>query len=999
MRYTTYIIFLIGLFRVFAQNPTTGNGDWVVSNITANNELEYPNEITYGPDNYLWITERVGKKVVKVHPDGGSKIIMLDLSTQVSQSSGQDGLLGMAIHPDLYTDLNTSNNYVYLAYTYESSGYKIKIVRCNYNVNTGLLESTGILTIIDDIDASNDHNSGRLKIGPDLKLYYTIGDQGANKSSNACKEIRAQFLPINSLDHSDYKGKVLRLNLDGSIPVDNPILNDVKSHVYSYGHRNAQGLAFSKNGNLYSSEHGDIVDDEINVIKSGRNYGWPLISGYYDDKLYHYCNWSSLGVECADTPYNNSSCPDGVIPLLESSSGIPENFEEPIGTFNSSVSELPNTSWGARPTVAPSSIEIYEEGMIPGWNSSLLVPTLKRGTIFRVALSQDGSTLKNGEYEEFHSSNDRYRDLAIGPDGVTIYAITDNSGGTTGPSGTTGVSLENPGVIVKLEYTGINPGITKWDGASWNNGLPNKTFSAEINGNYDAVINGNIEALDLTINSNLNFDIQSQGSIIVHGDLTINGILTIGDQESLVMYDNNATIIGKITKLESSTDRTNVNDFTYWSSPVISTDAVIGTVFSGVDSNRIFYYDQSKSIETDSDQPGYWDVWVSAMQNMTMTAGKGFAAEGNNDGIHNISFTGKPNNGNIYIPIVYQNQGNNYNLIGNPYPSAIDISKFFTANNSVFEAYLWTHSTSIIAENGDFTGADYATINRTGSTAATPGGVKPMNNIGSSQGFMIAATGDDSVIFTNNMRLEGSNDQFFKSSNSRMENSDNEEVKDKIWLNLTTDRGGFNQILIGFKGGLSSNIDDGYDTKRISGSNNPISFYSVLEKGEYVIQGQRSFDKEIEIKLGFNTNVSPRKFKINIDRTAGVLEGEDIYLVDNTLKVTHHLSDSDYEFEETEIGEFPDRFTMYFYNNTLNIDDLTLKNDLTIISDFGDMTIASNHTVNDIKAYDILGKLLIHKTPYSNNFMIKSNQIKSGTILLIVAKLDNGAFITKKIII
>lgn len=97
---------------------------------------------------------------------------------------------------------------------------------------------------------------------------------------------------------------------------------------------------------------------------------------------------------------------------------------------------------------------IYEAGIISGWDKSLLITTLKRGTIFRTKLNATGTALEDGTYEEFHSSDDRYRDLALDPDGRTIYAITDNFGGTSGPGGTSGVSIQNPGVIVKIEYTG-----------------------------------------------------------------------------------------------------------------------------------------------------------------------------------------------------------------------------------------------------------------------------------------------------------------------------------------------------------------------------------------------------------------------------------------------------------------------------------------------------------------------------------------------------------------
>ncbi|TXG34495.1 PQQ-dependent sugar dehydrogenase [Seonamhaeicola maritimus] len=450
-----YTFTVTGLSANIVYTPTTDGPDWTVTNITADNELDYPYEITYGPDNFLWITERVGKNVVKVDPTGGSKTVMLDLSAKVFQSAGQDGLMGMAIHPDLYADLNTSNNFVYLAYTYDNGGRKLRIERYTYNSSTGLLDSGSATTIIEGIDASNDHNSGRLKIGPDLKLYYTIGDQGANQFSNACSEVRAQYLPTSNSDYSDYKGKVLRLNLDGSIPSDNPTLSSVQSHVYTYGHRNAQGIIFGSDGTLYSSEHGPKVDDELNIISAGKNYGWPNISGYNDNLGYEYCNWSSNG-SCNPNDFSDHNC-IGVTPIAEndaSNSSIVANLQEPIGTYNSTTGTEPSGSWLEWPTVGPSSIDIYEAGLIPDWDKSLLISTLKRGTLFRAKLNVAGDGLESQVYEEFHSSNDRYRDIAMDPDGVTMYLITDNTGGTSGPSGTGSVSIQNPGVIIKIEYTG-----------------------------------------------------------------------------------------------------------------------------------------------------------------------------------------------------------------------------------------------------------------------------------------------------------------------------------------------------------------------------------------------------------------------------------------------------------------------------------------------------------------------------------------------------------------
>lgn len=438
-----------------AQTPITSGPNWTVSNLTPNNALNFPTEITYGPDGFLWITERVGKKMVRVNTTSGAITTMIDLSAQVYQTAGQDGLLGFAIHPALYANVaTTTNNYVFIAYTYNSSGRKLRISRFTFNNATKTLGSE--LTLLQGMPASNDHNSGRLIFGPDLKLYYTFGDQGNNQFANACLPILAQNLPTSTSDYANYPGKILRINTDGTIPTDNPTLAGIKSHVYTYGHRNPQGLVFAQDGTLFSSEHGAKVDDELNKIIPAKNYGWPQIAGYYDNMAYTYCNWSTAS-PCNAGSFSDDVCAAGVTPLTENNSypnGPPTNFMAPIGTYNSTVSVVPTGGFLGWPTVAPASIDIYELNKIPNWGRSLLIPTLKKGTIYRAKLAPDGNSIVGDTYEIFHSSNDRYRDVALDPDGVTFYAITDNSGSTSGPSGSTAVTIVNPGVIVKIQYTG-----------------------------------------------------------------------------------------------------------------------------------------------------------------------------------------------------------------------------------------------------------------------------------------------------------------------------------------------------------------------------------------------------------------------------------------------------------------------------------------------------------------------------------------------------------------
>jgi len=428
-----YIINLQGMADNITYIPTTSDPyNWEV--ITIGSGITQGFEMLYGPDGYLWITEKAGN-VVRVDPvNGGAKVNMLNITSLVTFNNSQNGLLGMAVHPDLYLDVTTTtNNYVYLAYSYTSGSLKVRIARYNYiyNGGNGYLDSGSAVTILEGFEGSSTgHSAGRLIIGPpnvpvtDQKLYYSVGDQEKNRGGNACNEIRSQYLPTSPSDYSDYEGKILRMNLDGSIPSDNPMLAGVISHVYTYGHRNPQGLVFGSDGTLYSSEHGDKVDDELNVIQAGKNYGWPLISGYNDNLGYGYCNWSAYPANCGS--YNPNTCPGPYADESTSYPSIMANFIEPIGTYNSTVTVEPTGGYLTWPTVAPSSIEIYEAGLIPDWDNSLFIPTLKGNKIFRTKLNASSTALEDGTYEEFHSaSGTRYRDLAMDSDGITMYTLTD----------------------------------------------------------------------------------------------------------------------------------------------------------------------------------------------------------------------------------------------------------------------------------------------------------------------------------------------------------------------------------------------------------------------------------------------------------------------------------------------------------------------------------------------------------------------------------------------
>jgi len=413
--------------------------------------LDAPWEITWGPDDRLWVTERRGRRVVRVDPMGGSRTTAVEIP-DVHQSIQQDGLLGLALHPDLLG----GTPYVYVALTYDDDpGPDVRrrtaVRRYSYERRSGTL--SGPVDLITGIPANDDHFGGRLAIGPDRRLYLSIGDQGANFGRNRCMPNQAQRVPsqaeVDRGDRSSYQGKILRMELDGSIPADNPVIAGVRSHVFSYGHRNPLGLAFGPEGRLYESEHGPSSDDEVNLIEGGRNYGWPLVAGYRDDRSYRYENWAaSTPTPCASLPPGNTA--PASVPTQPETAWNDPAFAPPLRTFFT-VDNGEGTQRLGGATIAPGGIEVYTSNAIPGWNRSLLALSLIRGMVYRLPLAPDGRSVVEPPIEAFPTAN-RYRDLAIAPDGRTIFLATDIEGASIDASGTRR-ALANPGSILAFTYS------------------------------------------------------------------------------------------------------------------------------------------------------------------------------------------------------------------------------------------------------------------------------------------------------------------------------------------------------------------------------------------------------------------------------------------------------------------------------------------------------------------------------------------------------------------
>jgi glucose/arabinose dehydrogenase len=319
--------------------------------------LNTPWAIDFALDGRIFITERLGRiRIIERGQLRPEPWMTLEVA-----SSGEAGLMGLAIDPQF-----SQNRFVYVAYSYRAGvfGVRNRLVRLREDLKTG----AGILdrVLIEGVAGANNHDGGRVKFGPDGKLFWTVGDAQTARYAQNLKSLN---------------GKILRLNSDGTVPSDNPFPN---SYVFSYGHRNPQGLTWQPGtGRLYATEHGPsgfqgCCRDEVNLIEPGKNYGWPEIRG--------------------------AESKEGMIaPVIHS---------------------------GSSETWAPTGATFVSQGP---WAGSLIFTGLRGQSLYRVIL--DPNNPRKVERLERHLFRQfgRLRDVVEGPD-KALYLLTSNHDGRGSPA-------------------------------------------------------------------------------------------------------------------------------------------------------------------------------------------------------------------------------------------------------------------------------------------------------------------------------------------------------------------------------------------------------------------------------------------------------------------------------------------------------------------------------------------------------------------------------------
>jgi glucose/arabinose dehydrogenase len=320
--------------------------------------LEIPWDMSWSPDGWIWFSEKRGM-ISRYSPESGL-LQRIHLIEDVHQSLDNSGLHALALHPDFPTV-----PYVYAHYTHSPT--QSRLIRFHFDPSAKAFGEPTIL--LDNLHAALSHNGSRIVFSPDgSKLFLSLGEA---------------FQPALAQDLNELSGKILRMNLDGGVPADNPFPGSL---VWSYGHRNPQGLVYASNGKLYSSEHGPGIDDELNVIEEGRNYGWPRVHGF--------CTSEEEQEFCTEN-----------------------EVKEPL--------------WDWSPTFGVSGIEYYDHEAIPEWRGSILVTSLKRDSdehygqrLQQVRLDQEGEKVI-GVNDYLVNTFGRLREVMSSPDG-RVFIFTSN---------------------------------------------------------------------------------------------------------------------------------------------------------------------------------------------------------------------------------------------------------------------------------------------------------------------------------------------------------------------------------------------------------------------------------------------------------------------------------------------------------------------------------------------------------------------------------------------
>ncbi|GGB68937.1 hypothetical protein GCM10007424_06130 [Flavobacterium suaedae] len=531
---------------------------------------------------------------------------------------------------------------------------------------------------------------------------------------------------------------------------------------------------------------------------------------------------------------------------------------------------------------------------------------------------------------------------------------------------------------------------TTWDGSTWSNGEPDATKSAIFNGDYTA--SADIEACTIQVNGTANVTIPSGFNVTVNGAITVSGGNFIVEDNANLLQLTNAVNSGNIIVYKNSSLLYRL-DYTIWSSPVEGQNLKDFSLYTLND--RFYLYNSLTSLFETTDptaqdfEPGYG--YLIRMPNSDSEPGYN---NGSTPIVFTGEFTGVPNNGDINVSVT--TAGDAYNMLGNPYPSAINIHAFFDTNvgaiNQSSALYFWRKR-----NNPDAT--TYATITKLAYTANDAEGGDTGSStfvgdpsewvINTGQGFFVQAE-SSSIVFTNDMRRAVNNGQFF-----RAPQTDEQPLISRLWLNLKDTQGlGFSQTAVGYTDETTTGIDYGWDGKLLS--DGTIALYSLAEGLELSVQARNQFTIDDAVPLGFMVS-EPGIYVIEADHFDGVFaEGQLIYIHDLYTETYTELSQGNtYEFN-TDAGRFDNRFEVVYTAEALGNNDVEADPNTTFIyKQDQNLIVKSSSMLKSVFIYDIRGRLIHSKADLNKKDYTINNLVAEEQMLIIKLNTENGTIYKK----
>lgn len=552
---------------------------------------------------------------------------------------------------------------------------------------------------------------------------------------------------------------------------------------------------------------------------------------------------------------------------------------------------------------------------------------------------------------------------------------------------------------------------------NWVNGV-NPSYT-DINVQDHLNLPTDLTVCSCTVTSGNTLTVPADKTLIVIGNATAQGTgkFIIENNGSFVQVNDNSIYSGEPASFIAKRDTQPVYrfDVTYWSSPVEN--------FVLKHLSPVTLFDKFFSFDSNT------QAWVVHKSNLSpnllevMTPGKGYnvrapqnfsiqGTTGAQPQIHTAQFVGKPNNGVKQITVA-NGAPNKYNLIGNPYPSALSISEFLKVNKDVVDGtlYFWSHQ-SIIQNSPNpnyitYSATDYVAINLSGnvSNGTDSNSDNDFMNVASGQSFFIrgkvSGVTSNQVTFNNAMRVKtgGNNNQFFKPGVSTPVDNWQNTGKHRIWLNMTSEQKDFNQTLVGYIQEATNGLDWGYDGEMFSSG--ALTFYSLLNEKSLTIQGRAlPFSTQDEIPLGYTTTRTGT-MSISIDKVDGLFQGQDVFLEDKVLNVVHNLKNATYSFT-TLPGTFNDRFVLrYLPEENLGTEMPVIDaNAIVIYNANNQISVKTTDvTLGDLYIYDLQGRLIFSKNNINTQEFTTTALNTNNQVVLVKIITDTKAELVKKVML